>query len=135
VRISSRNGTPLRPFENHSPVATAFEPLVPACLALLNCIGPGESQKSLTRRARKGTTSNAWRENKALGNVRSWIAVPLVVYDKVLGLLSISKTEPRAFPPSISARQNLSPSRLQWLSTIRGYTSGHKFVQRNAKHF
>src|SRR4029077_3235310 len=29
-----------------------------------------------------------WRENKALGNVRSWIAVPLVVSDNVLGLLS-----------------------------------------------
>ena len=40
-----------------------------------------------------------WRENKAIGNVRSWIAVPLVVSDNVLGLLSIGKTEPRAFTP------------------------------------
>jgi GAF domain-containing protein len=40
-----------------------------------------------------------WRENKAIGNVRSWIAVPLVVSDDVLGLLSIGKTEPRAFTP------------------------------------
>jgi len=40
-----------------------------------------------------------WRENKALGNVRSWIAVPLVVSDNVLGLLSVGKTEPRAFTP------------------------------------
>jgi GAF domain-containing protein len=39
-----------------------------------------------------------WRENKAIGNVRSWIAV-LVVSDNVLGLLSISKTGPRAFNP------------------------------------
>jgi len=39
------------------------------------------------------------RENKAIGNVRSWIAVPLVVSDNVLGLLSIGKTEPRAFTP------------------------------------
>jgi PAS domain S-box-containing protein len=40
-----------------------------------------------------------WRENKALRNVRSWIAVPLAVSDNVLGLLSIGKTEPRAFSP------------------------------------
>src|SRR5262249_29005321 len=40
-----------------------------------------------------------WRENKALGNVRSWIAVPLVASDNVLGLLSIGKAEPRAFTP------------------------------------
>ncbi len=32
-------------------------------------------------------------------DVRSWIAVPLVVSDNALGLLSISKTEPRAFTP------------------------------------
>ena len=38
-----------------------------------------------------------WRENKAFGNVRTWIVVPLVVSDNVLGLLSIGKTEPRAF--------------------------------------
>lgn len=38
-----------------------------------------------------------WRENKALGNVRSRITVPLVVSDNVLGLFSIGKTEPRAF--------------------------------------
>src|SRR3984957_13159879 len=40
-----------------------------------------------------------WRELKALGNVRSWMAVPLVVSDNMLGLLSIGKTEPRAFSP------------------------------------
>ncbi len=42
---------------------------------------------------------NDWRDSKALGNVRSWIAVPLVVSDNVLGLLSIGKTEPQAFSP------------------------------------
>jgi PAS domain S-box-containing protein len=40
-----------------------------------------------------------WRENKAFRNVRSWIAVPLVVSGNVLGLLSIGQTEPRAFSP------------------------------------
>jgi GAF domain-containing protein len=39
------------------------------------------------------------RDNKAIGNVRSGIAVPLVVSDNVLGLLSIGKSEPRAFTP------------------------------------
>jgi PAS domain S-box-containing protein len=38
-----------------------------------------------------------WRETKALANIRCWIAVPLVVGDSVLGLLSIGKTLPRAF--------------------------------------
>jgi PAS domain S-box-containing protein len=37
-----------------------------------------------------------WRETKALSNIRSWIAVPLVVGDSVLGLLSIGKTRPHA---------------------------------------
>ena len=38
-----------------------------------------------------------WREHKALTGVRSWIAVPLVVSESVLGLLSISSKLPRAF--------------------------------------
>jgi PAS domain S-box-containing protein len=38
-----------------------------------------------------------WGETKALANIRSWIAVPLVVADSVLGLLSISTTRPHAF--------------------------------------
>jgi GAF domain-containing protein len=38
-----------------------------------------------------------WREHKALAGVRSWIAVPLVVSDSVLGLLSIGCKLPRAF--------------------------------------
>jgi GAF domain-containing protein len=37
-----------------------------------------------------------WQATKALGNIRSWIAVPLVVGDSVLGLLSIATTRPRA---------------------------------------
>jgi PAS domain S-box-containing protein len=40
---------------------------------------------------------NGWRETKALAGIRSWIAVPLVVGDSVLGLLSIGTTRPRAF--------------------------------------
>ena len=36
-----------------------------------------------------------WREHKALGNVRSWLGVPLMVSDTVLGLLSIGCAEPR----------------------------------------
>ena len=38
-----------------------------------------------------------WREHKALAGVRSWIAVPLVVSESVLGLLSIGSKRPRAF--------------------------------------
>jgi transcriptional regulator with GAF, ATPase, and Fis domain len=38
-----------------------------------------------------------WRENKAFGAVRSWIAVPLLVSNKALGLLSIGKMEALAF--------------------------------------
>jgi PAS domain S-box-containing protein len=38
-----------------------------------------------------------WRETRALANIRCWMAVPLVVADSVLGLLSIGKTRPRAF--------------------------------------
>jgi PAS domain S-box-containing protein len=38
-----------------------------------------------------------WREHKAFPGVRSWIAVPLVVSDSVLGLLSIGSNERRAF--------------------------------------
>jgi PAS domain S-box-containing protein len=38
-----------------------------------------------------------WRETRALTNIRSWIAVPLVVSDSVLGLLSIGNTHPRTF--------------------------------------
>jgi len=38
-----------------------------------------------------------WRDHKAFVGVRSWIAVPLVVSDSVLGLLSIGSKEPRAF--------------------------------------
>jgi len=38
-----------------------------------------------------------WREHKALAGVRSWIAVPLVVSDSVLGLLSIGSKQSRAF--------------------------------------
>jgi PAS domain S-box-containing protein len=38
-----------------------------------------------------------WREAKALANIRSWIAVPLVVGDSVLGLLSIGTTRPGTF--------------------------------------
>ena len=38
-----------------------------------------------------------WRETQALANIRSWIAVPLVVGDSVLGLLSIGSARPRTF--------------------------------------
>ena len=37
-----------------------------------------------------------WRDSRALGNVRCWIAVPLVASDMVLGLLSIGHAEPGA---------------------------------------
>ena len=36
-----------------------------------------------------------WRDHKAVSGVRSWIAVPLVVSDSVLGLLSIGSKQPR----------------------------------------
>jgi PAS domain S-box-containing protein len=38
-----------------------------------------------------------WRETKALANIRCWIAVPLVVGDSVLGLLSIGNVRPKSF--------------------------------------
>jgi PAS domain S-box-containing protein len=38
-----------------------------------------------------------WREHKALAGVRSWIAVPLVASDTVLGLFSIGSKRPRVF--------------------------------------
>jgi PAS domain S-box-containing protein len=38
-----------------------------------------------------------WREHKALAGVRSWIAVPLVVSDSVLGLLSVGSKVPHTF--------------------------------------
>jgi PAS domain S-box-containing protein len=38
-----------------------------------------------------------WRETKALTDIRCWIAVPLVVGDSVLGLLSIGNRCPRTF--------------------------------------
>jgi PAS domain S-box-containing protein len=40
-----------------------------------------------------------WRDTKALAKLRSWIAVPLVVGDSVLGLLSIGAPHPRSFTP------------------------------------
>jgi len=38
-----------------------------------------------------------WREHKAFSAVRSWIAIPLIVSDSVVGLLSIGCKQPRAF--------------------------------------
>jgi GAF domain-containing protein len=40
---------------------------------------------------------NDWRDTKALIKIRDWIAVPLVVGDSVLGLLSVSESRPRSF--------------------------------------
>lgn len=38
-----------------------------------------------------------WNDHKAFSGVRSWMAVPLVVSDSVVGLLSIGSKQPRAF--------------------------------------
>lgn len=38
-----------------------------------------------------------WRDHKAFSGVRSWIAVPLIASDSVVGLLSIGSKQPRAF--------------------------------------
>lgn len=38
-----------------------------------------------------------WREHRAFGNVRSWLGIPLMVSDTVLGLLSIGCVEPGIF--------------------------------------
>jgi PAS domain S-box-containing protein len=38
-----------------------------------------------------------WHDHKAFAGVRSWMAIPLVVSDSVLGLLSIGSKRPRAF--------------------------------------
>jgi PAS domain S-box-containing protein len=38
-----------------------------------------------------------WRDHKAFSGVRSWIAVPLLASDSVVGLLSIGSKQPRAF--------------------------------------
>jgi PAS domain S-box-containing protein len=40
---------------------------------------------------------NEWRDHKAFRNVRSWLAVPLVSSDAVLGLLSIGSAKPGFF--------------------------------------
>jgi PAS domain S-box-containing protein len=40
---------------------------------------------------------NDWRETKALANIRSWIAVPLIVGDSVVGLLSVGNASPKSF--------------------------------------
>ncbi len=40
---------------------------------------------------------NEWRDHKALSGVRSWVGVPLVVSDSVVGVLSIGSKQPRAF--------------------------------------
>jgi len=40
---------------------------------------------------------SVWRETRALAGFRSWIAVPLVVGDSVLGLLSVGESRPRSF--------------------------------------
>jgi PAS domain S-box-containing protein len=42
-------------------------------------------------------TESDWREHKAFAGIRSWIAVPLVVSDSVLGVLSVGSKQPRAF--------------------------------------
>ncbi len=38
-----------------------------------------------------------WRDTKALVKIRDWIAVPLVVGNTVLGLLSVGESRPRSF--------------------------------------
>jgi PAS domain S-box-containing protein len=40
---------------------------------------------------------NEWRDHKAFPGVRSWIAVPLVVSNSVVGLFSIGSRQPRVF--------------------------------------
>jgi PAS domain S-box-containing protein len=40
---------------------------------------------------------NEWRDHKAVSGVRSWVGVPLVVSDSVVGVLSIGSKQPRAF--------------------------------------
>ena len=42
-------------------------------------------------------TENEWRDHKAFSGVRSWMAVPLVVSDSVVGVFSIGSKQPRAF--------------------------------------
>jgi PAS domain S-box-containing protein len=42
-------------------------------------------------------TESDWRDHKAFSGARTWIAVPLVVSDSVVGLLSITSKQPRAF--------------------------------------
>ena len=42
-------------------------------------------------------TENEWRDHKAFAGARSWIAVPLVVSDSVVGVFSIGSKQPRAF--------------------------------------
>jgi PAS domain S-box-containing protein len=42
-------------------------------------------------------TESDWRDHRAFSGARTWIAVPLVVSDSVVGLLSITSKQPRAF--------------------------------------
>ena len=42
-------------------------------------------------------TESDWRDHRAFCGARTWIAVPLVASDSVVGLLSITSKQPRAF--------------------------------------
>jgi PAS domain S-box-containing protein len=65
---------------------TANYPLLQRVLLLKKNVHLGDTREEVD-----------WRSTKALGDVRSWIAVPLVASDNVFGLLSLGKSEPRAF--------------------------------------
>ena len=92
-----------------------------------------------------------WRDHKALAGVRSWIAVPLVASDTVLGLFSIGSKLPRAFttehfrlakPLAIPAAVAIHNARLyEWAqiyaaerqSLLRKIDDTPKTLQQNAE--
>jgi GAF domain-containing protein/CheY-like chemotaxis protein len=43
------------------------------------------------------TTSKAWESRPELSKVRSWLGVPLIYKDRVVGVLTLDKNEPNAF--------------------------------------
>ncbi|MBN1218555.1 MAG: GAF domain-containing protein [Anaerolineae bacterium] len=43
------------------------------------------------------TKSDAWESRPELGQIRSWLGVPLIYKDRVVGVLTLDKNEPNAF--------------------------------------
>ena len=76
---------------------------------------------------------NEWRDHEAFPDVRSWIAVPLVSSDAVLGLLSVGSAKPGFFTTEHFRMANPSPSPLRSPFKMPVFMSGQPSMQRNAR--